>query len=524
MPAADRPHRPRPMVLAILDGFGHRDECDHNALCNAKMPNWRRLWQDNPHGLIDGSGHAVGLPHGQMGNSEVGHLNIGAGRVIHQDLTRISLAIEDGSFAKNPALLFAIEAAKAAEATVHVAGLLSPGGVHSHEEHLIAMAELAARRGARVAVHAILDGRDTPPRSAKASLERLQQALDRINKKSGGDARIATICGRYFAMDRDNRWDRVQKAFDLYTGGVAEATVADAVTGLEQAYARGENDEFVKPTLVVAKGETPRLVRDNDAWIFMNFRADRAREITEAFITDAFDGFPRAARPRLSSYVCLTQYRDDFDAPVAFPTTRPRHTLGEHLAELGLTQLRIAETEKYAHVTFFFNGGEEKPFKGEDRILVPSPKVATYDLQPEMSANEVTVKLCAAIASKKYDFIVVNYANADMVGHTGFMDAAVKAAETLDDCIGRLAAATAAAGGELLITADHGNIEQMFDEATEQAHTAHTTNLVPLLYLGRKAKVATGGVLSDVAPTLLKLMGLPKPAAMTGRELIQPDR
>jgi 2,3-bisphosphoglycerate-independent phosphoglycerate mutase len=511
------------MVLAILDGFGHRDECDHNALCNARMPNWRRLWQENPHGLIDGSGRAVGLPHGQMGNSEVGHLNIGAGRVIHQDLTRISLAIEDGSFAKNPALLLAIEAAKGAGATVHVAGLLSPGGVHSHEDHLIAMAQLAARRGARVAVHAILDGRDTPPKSARDSLDRMQKALDALDGKDGGDARISTICGRYFAMDRDKRWDRVQKAYDLYTRGVAEATAPDALWGLEQAYQRGETDEFVKPTLIVSPGATPRLVADYDAWIFMNFRADRAREITEAFIVESFDGFPRAARPQLSSYVCLTQYRDDFDAAVAFPTVRPRHTLGEHLADLGLTQLRIAETEKYAHVTFFFNGGEERVFAGEDRILVPSPKVATYDQQPEMSAPEVTDLLVKAIGSGKYDFIVVNYANADMVGHTGYMDAAVKAAETLDACLGRLVAAVRDAGGELLVTADHGNIEQMFDEATDQPHTAHTTNLVPLLYVGRKAKVASGGVLSDVAPTLLRLMGLPKPAEMTGRELIQPE-
>jgi len=509
-------HRPRPMVLAILDGFGHREACDHNALCNARMPNWRRLWADNPHGLIDGSGHAVGLPHGQMGNSEVGHLNIGAGRVIHQDLTRIALAIEDGSFAKNPALLLAVEAAKGAGATVHVAGLLSPGGVHSHEDHLIAMATLAARRGARVAVHAILDGRDTPPKSAHDSLVRLQAAL----AGCGGDARIASLCGRYYAMDRDKRWDRVQKAYDLYTRGDAEATAPDALWGLEQAYARGETDEFVKPTLVVAPGEAPRLVRDNDAWVLMNFRADRAREITEAFTVEGFAGFARAVRPRLSSYVCLTQYRDDFDCPVAFPTVRPRNTLGEHLARLGLTQLRIAETEKYAHVTFFFNGGEERVFAGEDRILVPSPKVATYDEKPEMSAIEVTDRLVEAVRSGKYDFIVVNYANADMVGHTGFMEAAVKAAETLDACLGRLAEAVRVAGGELLVTADHGNIEQMYDEATEQPHTAHTTNLVPLLYVGRKATVASGGVLSDVAPTLLRLMGLPKPAEMTGRELI----
>jgi 2,3-bisphosphoglycerate-independent phosphoglycerate mutase len=501
------------MVLVILDGFGHRDECDHNALCNARMPNWKRLLAENAHGLVDGSGHSVGLPAGQMGNSEVGHLNIGAGRVIHQDFTRIDLAIQDGSFRKNPVLLMSIEAARHAGGTAHIAGLLSPGGVHSHEDHIIAMAQLAAGRGVPVAVHAILDGRDTPPRSAKASLQKLSAALADLP-----DAWIASICGRYYAMDRDQRWDRVRAAYELYTEGKAVARANDAVAALEAAYARDESDEFVKPTVV---GAAPKPVRDGDAWVFMNFRADRAREITEAFIVDGFKGFPRATRPKLSSYVCLTQYRDDFDAPVAFPSVRPRNTLGELLAGLGLKQLRIAETEKYAHVTFFFNGGEERVFPGEDRILVPSPKVATYDLQPEMSAPEVTARLVAAVESGKYDFMVVNYANADMVGHTGFMEAAVKAAETLDDCLGRLVTAVRKAGGELIITADHGNIEQMFDESTEQAHTAHTTNLVPFVYVGRKAKIASGGVLSDVAPTLLKLMDLPQPAEMTGRCLVQ---
>jgi 2,3-bisphosphoglycerate-independent phosphoglycerate mutase len=367
-----------------------------------------------------------------------------------------------------------------------------------------------------VAVHAILDGRDTPPRSAKASLEKLSAALAALAALP--DAWIASVIGRYYAMDRDQRWDRVRAAYELYTEGKAVARANDAVAALDAAYARAESDEFVKPTVVGAK---PRPVRDGDAWIFMNFRADRAREITEAFTVDGFAGFPRAERPKLSSYVCLTQYRDDFDAPVAFPSVRPRNTLGEHLAALGLKQLRIAETEKYAHVTFFFNGGEERVFPGEDRILVPSPKVATYDLAPAMSAPEVTAKLVAAVESGKYDFVVVNYANADMVGHTGFMEAAVKAAETLDDCLGRLVAAVRKAGGELIITADHGNIEQMFDEGTEQAHTAHTTNLVPFVYVGRKARIATGGVLSDVAPTLLKLMDLPQPAEMTGRCLVQ---
>jgi 2,3-bisphosphoglycerate-independent phosphoglycerate mutase len=449
-----------------------------------------------------------------MGNSEVGHLNIGAGRVIHQDFTRVALAIEDGGFARNPALCDAVDAANAAGGKVHVAGLLSPGGVHSHEDQLVAMVGLAAARGAReICVHAILDGRDTPPKSARESLVRMADACRRTGK-----ARIASVVGRYYAMDRDQRWDRVRAAYELYTEGRAEFEAADAVAALEAAYARGETDEFVKPTRVGAPGR----VADGDAFAFMNFRADRAREITQCFIEDGFRGFERRVRPTLARYVCLTQYRDDFRAPVAFPPERPTRTLGEYLAELGLKQLRIAETEKYAHVTFFFNGGEEKVFPGEDRILVPSPKVATYDLKPEMSALEVTDKLTAAVRSAKYDFIVVNYANADMVGHTGFMEAAVKAVETLDDCLGRLSDAVLEAGGEMLITADHGNIELMFDDTTDQAHTAHTTNLVPLLYVGgRKAQLGDGGVLSDVAPTLLTLMGLPQPAEMTGRSLVR---
>jgi 2,3-bisphosphoglycerate-independent phosphoglycerate mutase len=504
------------MVLVILDGFGHREECDHNALCEAQMPNWRALWSAHAHGLIDASGGAVGLPGGQMGNSEVGHLNIGAGRVVHQELTRIGLAIEDGSFDRNPVLLLAIEAARHAGGVVHVAGLLSPGGVHSHEDHIIAMARLAGRRGLKVAVHAILDGRDTPPRSARASLLKLAAALAELP-----DAWIASVCGRYYAMDRDQRWERSAAAYDLYARGVAPHAASDALAALDAAYARGEGDEFVAPTTI---GARPTPVRDGDAWVFMNFRADRARQLTRCFIEDGFDGFVRAARPRLSSYVCLTQYHDAFDAPVAFPPERPRNTLGEHLARLGLKQLRIAETEKYAHVTFFFNGGEERVFEGEDRVLVPSPKVATYDLKPAMSAVEVTDRLVEAVGSARYDFIVVNYANADMVGHTGYMAAAVAAAETLDRCLGRLVAAVRAAGGELLITADHGNIEQMYDRDTEQPHTAHTTNLVPLLYVGRPATVASGGVLSDVAPTLLALMGLPQPAEMTGRVLVTPAR
>lgn len=504
--------RPRPVVLAILDGWGYTETAEHNAIHAARTPNWDRLWQENPHSWVDTSGIAVGLPSGQMGNSEVGHLNLGAGRVIYQDVTRISKAIDDGEFFENPSLLNAVDAAKSAGGAVHVVGLLSPGGVHSLDEHLFAMVRLAAERGATVYVHAILDGRDMPPRSARASLEK----MDALCRETGR-GRIVSMIGRYFAMDRDKRWDRVQKAYDLMTLADAEHHAADPLAGLEAAYARGEDDEFVQPTVV---GE-PVRVSDGDSVVFMNFRADRARELTQAFTQEDFDGFARRARPRLARFVCLTQYRKDFGLPVAFPPTRPRNVLGEYLAGLGLTQLRIAETEKYAHVTFFFNGGEEAAYSGEDRVLVPSPQVATYDLKPEMSAPEVTDRLVEAIGSGKYDFIVVNYANADMVGHTGKFDAAVKAVEALDQCIGRLAEAVKTAGGELLITADHGNVEQMYDDATGQAHTAHTTNLVPLLYLGRRATLVPGGALSDIAPTVLRLMNLDIPPEMTGTPLVK---
>ncbi len=507
-------HRPshRPVVLAILDGWGYSETVEHNAIHAADTPNWDRLWRENPHGWVDTSGIAVGLPSGQMGNSEVGHLNLGAGRVIYQDVTRISKAIDDGEFFGNAELLAAVDAAMANDGVVHVIGLLSPGGVHALDEHMFAMVRLAAARGATVHVHALLDGRDMPPRSAEASLKKMQAVcLD------AGNARIASMIGRYFAMDRDQRWDRVQHAYDLLAAARGEFHADDALAGLQAAYARGEDDEFVKATVV---GELAGI-SDGDSIVFMNFRADRARELTQAFTQDDFDGFRRDVRPKLASFVCLTEYRSDFGLPVAFPPSRPQNVLGEYLSNLGMKQLRIAETEKYAHVTFFFNGGEETPYPGEDRELIPSPRVATYDLKPEMSAPEVTEKLEAAIASGKYDFIVVNYANADMVGHTGKFDAAVAAVEALDACIGRLAAAVEAAGGEMLVTADHGNVEQMYDNATGQAHTAHTTNLVPLLYVGRDAKLVNGGALSDIAPTVLALMGIPAPEEMTGRPLVE---
>ena len=505
---------PRPVVLAILDGWGYSETPEYNAIHAASTPNWDRLWATKPHVSVDTSGISVGLPSGQMGNSEVGHLNLGAGRVIYQDVTRISKAIDDGEFAVNPQLTEAVDAAARGGGVVHVIGLLSPGGVHALDEHMFAMVRLAADRGATVCVHALLDGRDMPPRSARESLERMNAVCEQT-----GRARIVSLVGRYFAMDRDQRWDRVQQAYDLMTRADAPFRADNALAGLDAAYSRDENDEFVKPTVI---GE-PVAIRDGDSVVFMNFRADRARELTQAFTQENFDGFERAARPRLARFVCLTQYRKDFGLPVAFGPTRPSNVLGEYLSNLGLQQLRIAETEKYAHVTFFFNGGEEAPYPGEDRILVPSPRVATYDLQPEMSAPEVTDRLVAAIESGKYDFVVVNYANADMVGHSGKFDAAVQAVEALDACIGRLSEAVRAAGGELLITADHGNVEQMFDDATGQAHTAHTTNLVPLLYQGRPARLLDGGALSDIAPTVLNLMGIDVPPEMTGRALVEFD-
>ena len=504
---------PTPVLLLILDGFGYSEDTDHNAIFSAKKPNFDRLWSNYPHTLIKTSELAVGLPQGQMGNSEVGHLNIGAGRVIYQDLTRIDVAIEDGSFFSNPAFAQAVEAVKRNDATLHIMGLLSSGGVHSHENHIHAMLELAARAGLKkILVHAFLDGRDTPPRSAAQPLQRMQDKCAAL-----GVGRIATIVGRYYVMDRDNRWERVQPAYEMLTEGRAAFHAPDALAGLQQAYARDENDEFVKSTVI---GE-PAGMNDGDAVVFMNFRADRAREITRALTDPAFDGFARARFPKLSAFVTLSSYGDEFaHLPTAFSPTSIHNGFGEYIAKLGFKQLRIAETEKYAHVTYFFNGGNEQPYAGEDRILVPSPKVATYDLKPEMSAEEVTDKLVAAIRSKQYQAIICNYANGDMVGHTGVMDAAVKAVETLDACIGRVVSAMLECGGEVLITADHGNAEQMEDHVTHQPYTAHTLNLVPFLYIGRKAQMADGGALRDVAPTLLAMMGLPQPPEMTGKSLI----
>lgn len=503
--------RAKPAVLLILDGWGYREDPRDNAIALADIPNWRRLWDAGPRTLVHTEGRHVGLPDGQMGNSEVGHMNIGAGRVVYQELTRIDAAIEDGSFFDNAELLAACDAVRASGGTLHLMGLVSPGGVHAHERHLYAMLDLAARRGvAQVAVHAFLDGRDMPPRSAQPSLERLQAECARV-----GNAHIHSLCGRYFAMDRDNRWERVRRAWDV----VVEAqglTATDAQSALAAAYARDENDEFVQP--VVLDGARP--MADGDAAVFMNFRADRARQLSAAFVQPGFDGF-QARRPALAWYVCLTNYDATLPAPVAFAPDDLRNTLGEVLAAHGLTQLRIAETEKYAHVTFFMSGGREVPFAGEERILVPSPKVATYDLQPEMSAPEVTRRLVEAIEAERFDAIICNFANPDMVGHTGDLQAAIKAVEAVDRAVGEVVAAVTARGGELLVTADHGNVEMMRDPETGEPHTAHTVGPVGLVYVGRSGvRLREGGALRDLAPTLLDMLGVVPPAEMTGTSLL----
>ena len=506
-----------PVLLIILDGFGYREETDYNAILAARKPNWDRLWRDYPHTLLNASEKFVGLPSGQMGNSEVGHLNIGAGRVVYQDLSRVDVAIEDGSFFTNPALSKAVASAKQNGSALHIMGLLSPGGVHSHENHIFAMLEMAARAGLKkVYLHAFLDGRDTPPKSAAQSLQLLQEKCTAL-----GIGKIASIVGRFYAMDRDNRWERVQPAYELLTQGHAEFTAADALSGLELAYARGESDEFVKATAIASKGEPAAIIQDGDVVVFMNFRADRAREITRALTDKAFDGFHRAYIPKLASLVTLSRYGDDFKLPCAYTQEEIHNGFGEYISSLGLKQLRIAETEKYAHVTYFFNGGREQPYPGEERILVPSPKVVTYDLKPEMSAFEVTDKLEAAILSRQYQAIICNYANGDMVGHSGNLAAAILAIEALDICIGRVVKAMQSIGGEVIITADHGNAEQMIDRVTHQAHTAHTLNPVPFLYIGRNATLKDQGALRDLAPSLLTMMGLPQPAEMIGHSLIQ---
>lgn len=509
-------------ALIVLDGWGYREATEHNAIAAANTPNWDAMWSNRPTALVSGSGLDVGLPDGQMGNSEVGHMNLGAGRVVHQDLTRIERAIEDRSFHTNPALLDAINQAKSGNGALHVFGLLSPGGVHSHENQINEFLTLAAEHNVpRCYLHAFLDGRDTPPRSAKASLAATSELLETLFPADNADCegRIASITGRYYAMDRDKRWDRVQIAWDCLVNGRADHQHPDALSALEAAYGRDENDEFVLPTIIASDNQSAATVGDNDVVVFMNYRADRARELTAAFTVDDFDGFENA-QPALARFVTLTQYADTLPTTVAYPPETLHNTLGEYLASLNKTQLRIAETEKYAHVTFFFSGGREAPFPGEKRTLIKSPDVATYDLQPEMSAPELTDKLVAAIESGEFDAVICNYANGDMVGHSGVFEAAVKACETVDACLGRISEALERTGGQCLITADHGNVEQMHNAQTSQPHTAHTCEPVPLIYVGNKSlQLQSNGTLSDISPTLLSLMELPQPAEMTGRSL-----
>lgn len=507
--------RPVPTALIILDGWGYRAETDSNAIANANTPTWDALLKNYPNTLIHTSGEAVGLPDGQMGNSEVGHMNLGAGRVVYQSFTRINKAVRDNELQNNAAICQAIDAAVKNEGAVHFTGLLSPGGVHSHEDHLIALLELAKARGAqKVYVHAILDGRDMPPRSAEPSIKLVEEKLAEL-----GNGQIGTVIGRFYSMDRDNRWERVQAGYDAMTLNQAEFRAASASEALAAAYARDENDEFVKATVI--EGADSR-VQDGDSVICFNFRPDRARELTRAFTEgESFQGFVRQATPKLAAYVMLTEYAANIDALCAFPPETLNDGLGEYVSQLGLTQLRIAETEKYAHVTFFFSGGREQEYAGETRILVQSPDVATYDLQPEMSAPEVTDKLVAAIKNREFDLIVCNYANGDMVGHTGDYEATVKAAECIDECLRRVTEALLEVGGECLITADHGNAEQMIDD-NGQPMTQHTIGPVPLIYVNQRtqAPLQTDGSLADIAPTLLEIMGLEAPQAMTGRSLL----
>ncbi|MEH6824271.1 MAG: 2,3-bisphosphoglycerate-independent phosphoglycerate mutase [Motiliproteus sp.] len=507
-----------PTALIILDGWGVSDSTQDNAIHAAHTPVWDRLWANNPRSMVATSGLAVGLPEGQMGNSEVGHMNIGAGRTVYQNFTRITKAVEERTLFDNPALVQAMDAAIGQGRAVHLLGLLSPGGVHSHELHIQALCQMAVERGARqIFVHAVLDGRDTPPRSALASIEALEVRLAEL-----GVGAIASLTGRYFAMDRDNRWERVQQAYDAMTLGQGVHQQTSAVQALADAYARGENDEFVQATVIQDQAGRPKgRVEDGDALICANFRPDRSREITRAFVDKDFSGFERARVPQLAAYVMLTEYAADIDAACAFSPRPISNGLGEYMASLGKTQLRIAETEKYAHVTFFFNGGREQPYVGEERILVPSPNVATYDLQPEMSAPEVTERLVEAIQTQRFDLLVCNFANPDMVGHTGDFDAAVKAVEAVDRCLGRVLEALQRAGGQALISADHGNVELMSDPRTGQAHTAHTLLPVGLIYVGGKSIGLEDGCLADLAPTLLALMQLPIPVEMSGRSLLR---
>ncbi len=510
---------PKPVTVVILDGWGLAPDVNGNAIRRARTPNMDRWEKSFPRTSLACSGEACGLTAGQMGNSNVGHLNLGAGRIVYQDLARICLAVADGSFMENPVLLEAARRAAGTGHTLHLMGLLSPGGVHSHQDHLFALLRLAAKAGVGdVVVHAFLDGRDEPPQSAREFLEDLRRAV-----AEAGIGRVGTVSGRYYAMDRDRRWERTAKAYLALVAGRGKMAPS-AEAAIDEAYERGETDEFVEPTVVAGPAAT---IGDGDSVVYFNFRPDRARQLTRAFIFDSFDGFqrPGGRPPRDLFFATMTEYDATFHSPVAFPPEPVRNTLGEVVSGAGLSQLRIAETEKYAHVTYFFSGGEETPFPGEDRALIASPKVATYDLKPQMSAPEVADEAVKRIESGKYDLIVLNFANADMVGHTGDFDAAVRAVEAVDRAAGRVVGAVTAAGGVAFVLSDHGNAEQMIDQETGQPHTAHTTFPVPFIAVGPETAVGLArdlrpGMLADVAPTVLEVMGLPKPPEMTGRSLL----
>ena len=515
----------RPVVLIILDGWGINPKKEGNAIAFAKLPVYNSLLKKYPNTTLNACGEAVGLPDGQMGNSEVGHLNIGAGRVVYQDLTRIDLSIKISDFYSNNAFLDAIRKAKEKGSALHLLGLVSDGGVHSHIHHLFALLKMAKDEGLKdVFIHAFLDGRDTPPKSGINYMQTLERRLKEI-----GIGRIASISGRYYAMDRDKRWDRVEKAYNAMVIGEGERN-SSSIKAIEESYEKGITDEFVLPTVIVDEKDKPiAAIRDNDSVIFFNFRADRAREITAALAVDNFSGFSRKTKPELSTFVTMTAYNDEFNLPAAFPPVRLTNILGEVISKAGLKQLRISETEKYAHVTYFFNGGDEKAFEGEDRMLIQSPRdIPTYDKKPEMSADEVTDEVIRQIKSKKYGFIVINYANADMVGHTGILEAAIKAVEKVDECLGRLLDAVKKNNGIAIITSDHGDADQMIDYETGQPHTAHTMNPVPFILVddnvdARRAAplLREKGIFADIAPTILELMDIPKPVDMTGVSLIR---
>jgi len=508
-----------PVLLAILDGWGIGEPWEGNAVHLAKTPNMDRWQASQPATTLVAHNGAVGLPEGQMGNSEVGHLNIGAGRIVYQDFTRINRDIDTGNFFKNEPLAKVFNRAIEQGTAVHLLGLVSDGGVHSHIRHLVALLEMAKQMGlAKVYVHAFMDVRDTPPRSGAGYMAELVEAISRI-----GVGRIASVCGRYYAMDRDNRWDRVSLAWQAMVDGLGQHTALDAVEAMTAAYGRGENDEFIKPTVILHNDQPVGTINDGDSVIFFNFRADRARQMTHVFIDQGFAGFPVQRRPQLAGFLTFTVYEKDFDLPVAFPPVALTHILGEEVSGHGLRQLRIAETEKYAHVTYFFNGGRETPFALEDRALLPSPReVATYDLKPEMSAEAVTEELLRRLADNPYSLVVLNFANCDMVGHSGIMPAAIKAVETVDRCIGRVAERFTELGGVVLVTADHGNAEVMINKETGGPVTAHSTNPVPLVMLGAQPGLGLkdGGTLTNIAPTILELMGLPIPIEMESTSLL----